>query len=718
MLEQLQPLVDNGYIEGGEIITKCPLCHKLKCHVGIGETGKFIANCFGGKCGNKGVTILQAFNLPLDVLKEDVIQHLKEELFDGCEEGLPIAPPQRLHEVYSKWLQLCPLTEEDRASLHKRGLTDAQINTKDYGSWSGKLDVSKLPKGSLDNIPGCKPNRQGTTLDSSTYSGILIPCRNIKGQIVALKVRLHTPTVRGKMRVFSSHKEGGSKAIVPIHYPKGTPTPAGKVWITEGELKADIASALYTEVSFISVPGVGSVTGKASSLISTLKAMGVKSVGLAFDKDDAGKQATRCVIEKLAGTYGIALVQWDTDDKGIDDALNNNCKVTLTTGAEVLEQLEKPKLTTRVALWNALDLLNTEFPPIPFILPDIIPTGLSVLAGKSKIGKSFFLFDLCVSVATGTNFLGDIPLNSGKVLYLALEDTLRTLSKRLSKIVESANMTEDQRTMLRENLIVASSSSDVPRMPGGMQWLRERVLKNDGFKLVVIDTLERFRPTDSSGKDHNYSGDYALLTSFKEWAEEHQLGVVLVHHTRKNNRDSGDVFDSILGSTGLLGAADTLILLQRDRGSKNGKLMAAGREVQHIELPVRFEDELGRWVKLSDSTDTEEGGLTAEMFLTQLLGDGEAFLSKDVFQAGKALGFSVDMLKVAKKKLGNIEAIKTGTSWVWKMNVPKDDLKQRLQNRIAELDEKFRVAIEAEKYEEASELKREREKLEDDLSEL
>jgi RecA-family ATPase len=69
---------------------------------------------------------------------------------------------------------------------------------------------------------------------------------------------------------------------------------------------------------------------------------------------------------------------------------------------------------------TAAELLDMELPPISYIVPDYICEGLTLLAGKSKIGKSWLLASMAIAVATGGLAFGTIPVEEGDVLLLAL----------------------------------------------------------------------------------------------------------------------------------------------------------------------------------------------------------------------------------------------------------------------------------------------------------
>jgi hypothetical protein len=64
-----------------------------------------------------------------------------------------------------------------------------------------------------------------------------------------------------------------------------------------------------------------------------------------------------------------------------------------------------------------------------------------------------------------------------------------------------------------------------------------------------------------------------------------------VHHTRK--MDADDVFDTVSGSRGLTGAADTILVLQRQGGGVT--LHAQGRDIDESETAVQFDSATCRW---------------------------------------------------------------------------------------------------------------------------
>jgi RecA-family ATPase len=69
-------------------------------------------------------------------------------------------------------------------------------------------------------------------------------------------------------------------------------------------------------------------------------------------------------------------------------------------------------------------------PPVRWIVQDIIPEGLTLLAAKAKKGKSTMMLHVGLSVALGAKALGMLQTEKCGVLYLALEGDMLPTPKR------------------------------------------------------------------------------------------------------------------------------------------------------------------------------------------------------------------------------------------------------------------------------------------------
>lgn len=69
---------------------------------------------------------------------------------------------------------------------------------------------------------------------------------------------------------------------------------------------------------------------------------------------------------------------------------------------------------------NAEALLSHPLPPTRFVIDQLLPQGLHILAGAPKIGKSWLALALCLCVAKGEP-LWSFAAQKCDVLYLCLE---------------------------------------------------------------------------------------------------------------------------------------------------------------------------------------------------------------------------------------------------------------------------------------------------------
>lgn len=247
----------------------------------------------------------------------------------------------------------------------------------------------------------------------------------------------------------------------------------------------------------------------------------------------------------------------------------------------------------RLSLLSGRALQEKEFPPLEFIVEGLLAPGLALLVAPSKAGKSWMVLDLCLSVAEGRPFLG-YRTHKGSTLYLALEDTGRRLKERQDKILKGRRAPEGFFTAFR-----AGKIGD-----GLIEELESVVEDCPELKLIVVDTLQMVR-SNASCRENAYAADYAAMSKVKQFADQHSLCVLLVHHTRKNG-DDNDPFNRINGTTGIIGAADTCIMLERPaRAEQTATLSVIGRDIMDQNKVVRFNSTLFQWELLGDAAQLD-----------------------------------------------------------------------------------------------------------------
>lgn len=78
---------------------------------------------------------------------------------------------------------------------------------------------------------------------------------------------------------------------------------------------------------------------------------------------------------------------------------------------------------------NCEQLMTTPLKPIEFCVDGMNSTGLFILAGAPKTGKSWFTLDMALSIAKGKKLLSR-ETKRGSALYLCLEDSYTRIQNR------------------------------------------------------------------------------------------------------------------------------------------------------------------------------------------------------------------------------------------------------------------------------------------------
>ena len=262
---------------------------------------------------------------------------------------------------------------------------------------------------------------------------------------------------------------------------------------------------------------------------------------------------------------------------------------------------------TKLETITAEDLQNRTYTPTPFLVDELIPEGLHILAGAPKIGKSWLALWLCLCVAQGQP-LWNFATTQGEALYLSLEDSFQRIQTRLFDLTDDAPQT----------LHFAIMADTLKH--GLEQQIEQFLTEHPATRLVVIDTLQRVR---SAGSDSNlYANDYQDIGLLKKLADNQHIAILLIHHLRKLHDD--DPMNMISGSTGLSGAADSTFVFQKNSRLANvASLHCTGRDIPDRTLKLEFGEEDHIWKLLEDSKacsgDSKISALQIENLLSELL---------------------------------------------------------------------------------------------------
>ena len=178
----------------------------------------------------------------------------------------------------------------------------------------------------------------------------------------------------------------------------------------------------------------------------------------------------------------------------------------------------------------------------------------------------------CLKISQGEPIWG-LPTSKTDVIYLALEDREWRVQQRMQELTDEPP----------KNLHFGFSCGKL-----GAE-LEDQILallkEYPATGLLFIDTLQMVRDNVSS-RVNAYAQDYRDLSALKKIADDHNMCIFLVHHNRKEH-DGSNVFNDMTGSTGIMGVADTCMVLRKeDRFGNDAVLSITGRDIEEKRLKL------------------------------------------------------------------------------------------------------------------------------------
>jgi hypothetical protein len=273
---------------------------------------------------------------------------------------------------------------------------------------------------------------------------------------------------------------------------------------------------------------------------------------------------------------------------------------TSARGFDFREHINHPYILKTV---SADALAATVFEPITRIVPGYIVEGLTLLAGKPKAGKSYLALNIAYAIATGGQVLG-AGVEQGDVLYLALEDNERRLQRRLDQIEPFRDKPS--------RLHFATQCNRLDK--GGLEAIESWCKSVKKPRCVIVDVFGKVR-AEKRRDESRYDYDYRTMVPLKDLADEFGIAVIVIHHLNKR-QDIDDPLDAVSSTTGLTGAADSILILAN--GPQGPTLIGKGRDLEDIETALRFNHARGLWTALGDATEvrrTDERNVILEALL-------------------------------------------------------------------------------------------------------
>jgi hypothetical protein len=224
-----------------------------------------------------------------------------------------------------------------------------------------------------------------------------------------------------------------------------------------------------------------------------------------------------------------------------------------------------------------------------------------------------------------------------------MEDNPRRLQRRINKLLKKVSEVWPARLML------ATTWRRLDK--GGVDDLADWISSVPKPRLIVLDTLAGVKPIRTTS---GYAQDYASLETLHRLANDRAVAVLVLHHTRK--MEAEDPIDTVSGTLGLAGAADTVLVLTRS--GKGPTLYIRGRDVEEAEHAVLFDRDACRWTILGDASEVHRSSERGRILAA--LKDGEATVADLMAGTGMPRN-NLEQLLFKMARAGEIERVKRGT---------------------------------------------------------
>lgn len=317
--------------------------------------------------------------------------------------------------------------------------------------------------------------------------------------------------------------------------------------------------------------------------------LSMDSFAIAYAAPDAIVAARRVMLADRAGVLGKNIEEFNAaHDEALE--LRRAGKLLAPADRDVFGRARAAP-ATHLSTLSAPELRCVTLPPVQYIVQDILPVGVTILSAASKVGKSWMVLDLGLKIASGTPFMGHDTTQCG-VLYLALEDSWNRLQDRMNKVLRGKPAPPS-----------FYFATDAPTLDANLlQALDAQVTEHPEIRQIIVDTMQKVRgPIPRNEAPYAY--DYREVGNIKKHFEPQGIGTLFVHHNRKR-ADDDDPFNMISGTTGIMGAADTIwVITKGKRTDETATLDITGRDVQQSRTAIQFNKDSFQWEALGDADE-------------------------------------------------------------------------------------------------------------------
>jgi hypothetical protein len=214
------------------------------------------------------------------------------------------------------------------------------------------------------------------------------------------------------------------------------------------------------------------------------------------------------------------------------------------------------------------------------------------IISTSKVGKSWLVYDLALSIITGRPWLDRFATSpGGKVLIVDNELHAPTLAHRIPTVADALSIPAEQYDGDLEVMTLRGQLRSLPDLATDLESVRP-----GEFKCIVLDAKYRF----STGESENDNAAEAQFYNMVDQIAAHTgAAIVLVHHSSKGSQSDKRVTDVGAGAGAQSRATDCHLILREHEDDGIVVLDAAVRSFAPVE-PVALRWQFPVWVPADD----------------------------------------------------------------------------------------------------------------------
>ena len=113
-------------------------------------------------------------------------------------------------------------------------------------------------------------------------------------------------------------------------------------------------------------------------------------------------------------------------------------------------------------------------------------------------------------------------------------------------------------------------------------------IRRAGAKCIIVDTVQAILNPSVTNK--NYDVTVEEYDALRKLAHKLSIAIIVVHHCKKTTDISSEPLEKVIGSIGITGTAETILVMEQLKGTQDCKLTVIGKDVEQAKSTLRGMD--------------------------------------------------------------------------------------------------------------------------------